>query len=60
MKERNELNNSLTELKDVHASMVKSLQNDLREMTGFKVRAEAQVRVLDSEIAQRIEYYGNS
>ena len=39
--------------------MVKSLQNDLREMTGSKVRAEAQVRVLESEIAQKIEYYGN-
>jgi hypothetical protein len=38
--------------------MVKSLQNDLKEMTGLKVRAEAQVRVLESEIAQKIEYYG--
>ena len=38
--------------------MVKALQSDLREMTGLKVRAEAQVRVLESEIQQKVEYYG--
>jgi hypothetical protein len=40
--------------------MIKSLQNDLREMTGSKVRAEAQVRVLEAEIAQKIESYGKT
>jgi len=39
--------------------MVKALQSDLRDMTGDKVRAEAQVRVLQSDLEQQKEYYGS-
>lgn len=56
--QRNELKASLDDLKEVHDSMVKSLQSDLREMTGFKVRAEAEVRVLQAENLATVESYG--
>ncbi|CAG9333647.1 unnamed protein product [Blepharisma stoltei] len=57
LKEKSDLSKKFEDLTELHSSMVKSLQNDLREMTGMKVRAEAQVRLLESEMSQKDEAY---
>ena len=60
MEANNKLKSDLKAIEELHESMVKSLQGNLKEMTSLKVRAEAEIRILENEIQMNQEAYNSN